>query len=204
MLSVSSFSSQTYTVLTPHLWFYFCRLLASRKHSFLVRIIFKTLWHLTQSFLHTKILPIMLSHISWGTLNGTGWPKSQPAILDQTIIKLRISKLKAFSYKVQCSKDIIFTVITSTQTRVSVLHSHKFDKNMSFFVYWKIKNQTKNHHDPENKRSQYSQPLPTSHTMQRLHTYHGITWGQRISIHPHKFSCNGPYSNGIKNLNQNL
>lgn len=76
----------------------------------------------------------MLSLVPWGTLNGTGCPKSQPAILDQTIFKLRILKLKTFSYKVQCSKDIIFMVITSTQTRVSVLHSHKSVKNMSFSV----------------------------------------------------------------------
>lgn len=84
---------------------------------------------------------MMLSQIPWGTLNGTRCPKSQPAILDQTIFKLRLSKLKTFSYKVQCSKEIIFTVITSTPTRVSVLHSHKFDKVLmqwSLFKWYQV------------------------------------------------------------------
>lgn len=127
----------------------------------------------------------MLSLIPWGMLNGTGCPKSQPAILDQTIFKLRILKLKTFSCKVQCSKDIIFTVITSTQTRVSVLHSHKFVKHMSFLV------SPKENHHPEN--TLHSQPSPTR-----------ATTGSHVDKEPHtpsKFSCNGLYSNTIKYLN---
>lgn len=74
----------------------------------------------------------MLPHVPCGMLNGTRCPKSQPAILDQTIFKLRVFKLKTVSYKVQCSKDIIFTAITSTQTRESVLHSHRLEKKCEF------------------------------------------------------------------------
>lgn len=127
----------------------------------------------------------MLSLIPWGMLNGTGCPKSQPAILDQTIFKLRILKFKTFSCKVQCSKDIIFTVITSTQTRVSVLHSHTFVIHMSFFVSPK-----ENHH---HKCSVYSQPSPTR-----------ATTGSHVDKEPHpsnNSSCNGLYSNSIKYLN---
>lgn len=86
----------------------------------------------SQSFLHFRILPVMLPHVPCGMLNGTRCPKSQPAILDQTIFKLRVFKLKTVSYKVQCSKDIIFTAITSTQTRESVLHSHRLEKKCEF------------------------------------------------------------------------
>lgn len=100
----------------------------SRWWPFLNTILFKTQWHLTQKFLRSRILPTVLSRIPWGMLNGTRCPKSQPAILDQTIFKLRICKLKTFAYKVQCSKGIIFTVIASTQTRGSVLHSYRLDK----------------------------------------------------------------------------
>ncbi|EOB06780.1 hypothetical protein Anapl_06706 [Anas platyrhynchos] len=81
-----------------------------------------------EGLLRGRILPTVLSQIPWGMLNGTRCPKSQPAILDQTIFKLRICKLKTFAYKVQCSKGIIFTVIASTQTRGSVLHSYRLDK----------------------------------------------------------------------------
>lgn len=83
----------------------------------------------------------MLPHVPCGMLNGTRCPKSQPAILDQTIFKLRVFKLKTVSYKVQCSKDIIFTAITSTQTRESVLHSHRLEKKCEFL------------HIPEKKKS---------------------------------------------------
>lgn len=135
----------------------------------------------SQSFLHTRILPTMLSQIPWSMLNGTTCPKSQPAILDQTIFKLRIFNLKTFSYKVQCSKDIIFTVITSAQTRVSVLNSHKFDKNMGFFISKKKKK--KGNHHPESKCCQYSQPSPISHTVQRLRTR--ATTGSHEDKEPH-------------------
>lgn len=141
----------------------------------------------SQSFLHTRILPNMLSLIPWGMLNGTGCPKNQPAILDQTIFKLRILKLKTFSRKVHCSKDIIFMVITSTQTSVSVLHSHKFVKHVSFSV------SPKENHHPEIKCSLYNQPLSTR-----------ATTGSHVDKEPHpssKFSCNGLYSNMIKYLN---
>lgn len=107
----------------------------------------------------------MLSQISWGTLNGTRCPKSQPAILDQTVFKQRIFKLRTFSYKVQCSKDIIFTVITPTQTRVSVLHSPKLDKKEFLCILKKTQNNI-----TLNICSQYSQPSPPNHTMQGLHT----------------------------------
>lgn len=101
----------------------------SRWWPFLNTILFKTQWHLTRrNFLCSRILPTALSRIPRGMLNGTRCPKSQPAILDQTIFKLRIFTLKTFSYKVQCSKGIIFTVIASTQTRGSVLHLHRLDK----------------------------------------------------------------------------
>lgn len=114
----------------------------------------------------------MLSLIPWGMLNGTGCPKSQPAILDQTIFKLRILKLKTFSCKVQCSKDIIFTVITSTQTRVSVLHSHKFVKHMSFLV------SPKENHHPENKYS--AQPTLTNKDHYRIPCGQGATSIQQV------------------------
>lgn len=138
----------------------------------------------------------MLSQIPWGTLNGTTCPKSQPAILDQTIFKLRILKLKTLSYKVQCSKDIIFTVITSTQTGLSVLHSHKFDKNTGFFISQKKKItlrtnalSTANPHQPATPCSALVQGLPEDPMM------------TRSPIHPSKFSRNGLYSNAIKYLN---
>lgn len=114
----------------------------------------------SQSFLHTRIPPNMLSLVPWGMLNGTGCPKNQPAILDQTIFKLRILKLKTFSRKVQCSKDIIFMVVTSTQTSVSVLNSHKFVKYMSFSV------SPKENHHPENKCS--VQPTLTNEVYYRI------------------------------------
>lgn len=137
---------------------------------FLNTILFKTQWHLTQKFLRSRILPTVLSRIPWGILNGTRCPKSQPAILDQTIFKLRICKLKTFSYKVQCSKGIIFMVIASTQTRGSVLHSHRLDK-ICLSLYLK-----KNNH-PGRKHTCYSQPSPTSHTTQHK-DYHRILGGQ--------------------------
>lgn len=145
----------------------------------------------------------MLSQIPWSMLNGTTCPKSQPAILDQTIFKLRIFKLKTFSYKVQCSKDIIFTVITSAQTRVSVLNSHKFDKNMGFFISKKKKKKeiitlrvnavsTASPHQPVTPCSASVQGLPQD------------PMRTRSPIHPSNFSHNGPYSNHTKYLNYNL